>query len=91
MPLFVGASMVLHMQYTLHGIAHAIYLDSQTGGMKHRFKELSMLFVRLHAEIVRHDKAAGFILFADLKSAFHSVIRELVAQWQSQYRSAFGS
>eukprot|EP00973_Karenia_brevis_P094191 12421231-Karenia_brevis.AAC.1 len=42
--------------------------------MKGRCTELSMLFVGLHAEITRHNKAAGFVLFADLKFAFYSVV-----------------
>eukprot|EP00973_Karenia_brevis_P086828 12041950-Karenia_brevis.AAC.1 len=48
---------------------------------------MSMLFVKVHAEIIKHNRSAGFVLFADLKSAFYSVIRELVASVRNGSRS----
>eukprot|EP00973_Karenia_brevis_P044410 6151047-Karenia_brevis.AAC.1 len=70
-----------------HGVATAIHLNNQTGGMKCRTTEMSMGFVKLHAEIIKHNRSAGFGFLADLKSAFYSVTKESVAPVRNGSRS----
>eukprot|EP00973_Karenia_brevis_P092131 12410890-Karenia_brevis.AAC.1 len=40
---------------------------------------MSLLLMKLHAEIIKHNRSVGLVFFADLQSAFFSVIRECVA------------
>eukprot|EP00973_Karenia_brevis_P021880 3008631-Karenia_brevis.AAC.1 len=48
---------------------------------------MSCMFVRTHVDFLREHKRSGAVLFADLKSAFYSVVREFVLPMASTEES----